>query len=50
MVYFAKDQTSLDWSVVVYLKPRDLYDMGEVVDNDMCEHGMFIEQELNNFF
>ena len=50
MVYFVEDQISLDWNVVVHLKPRDLYDMGELVDDEMCKHEPFTEQELNNFF
>ena len=28
MVYYVQDHVAPDWSVVVHLKPRDLYDMG----------------------
>nr|XP_025695093.1 uncharacterized protein LOC112796725 [Arachis hypogaea] len=30
MVYFVNDEVNKDWSVVVHLKPRDSYDMGEM--------------------
>ena len=50
MVYFVEDQLFLNWSIVVHLRPRDLYDMGELVDDEICEHEPFTEQELNNFF
>ena len=34
----------------VHFKPRDLYDMGEEIDDETCEHEPFVEQELGNFF
>ncbi|QHN93077.1 uncharacterized protein DS421_17g589590 [Arachis hypogaea] len=30
MVYFVNDEVNKDWSVVVHLKPRDSYNMGEM--------------------
>lgn len=45
MVYYVNDEMSKDWSVVVHLKPRDLYDMGEQIDTDVCP-----EQDLSQFF
>nr|XP_025638419.1 uncharacterized protein LOC112733613 [Arachis hypogaea] len=29
LVYYVEDEVAKDWSVVVHVKPRDLYDMGE---------------------
>lgn len=29
MVYYVNDEVNKDWNVVVHMKPRDLYDMGE---------------------
>ncbi|KAJ1427612.1 putative transposase, Ptta/En/Spm, plant [Sesbania bispinosa] len=35
MVYYMNDEVNKDWSVVVHLKPRDLYDMGEQGDDEI---------------
>ncbi|XP_050895866.1 uncharacterized protein LOC127102549 [Lathyrus oleraceus] len=45
MVYYVNDEIDKDWSVNVYLKPRDLYDMGDQIDIEVCP-----EQNLNQFF
>ena len=50
MVYYVEDQVSLDWSIIIHLKPRDLCGMDELIDNEMCKHELFIEQEMCNFF
>ena len=50
MVYYVEDHVNPNWSVVVHLKPRDLYDMGEDVDDEMCEFEAVTEQEFANFF
>ena len=49
MAYYVEDQVSPEWSVVVHLKPRDVYDMGDD-DDEICEHAPFTEQELSNLF
>ena len=48
--FYIEDLVFLEWSVVVHLKPRDLYDMGDDIDDEICEHAPFTEQDLSNFF
>ncbi|KAJ1378342.1 putative transposase, Ptta/En/Spm, plant [Sesbania bispinosa] len=50
MVYYVNDELNKDWSVVVHLKPRDLYDMGEQGDIEICENMPYLEQDLDHFF
>ena len=50
MVYYVDDEIAKGWSVVVHLKPKDFYDMGEEIDDETCEHEPFVEQELSKFF
>ena len=50
MGYYVNDDIAKGWSVIVHLKPRDLYDMGEDIDDETCEHEPFVEQELGKFF
>lgn len=45
MVYYVNDEIDKYWSVVVHLKPRDLYDMGYQIDIEVCP-----EQNLYQFF
>lgn len=45
MVYYVNDELNKDWSVVVHLNPRDLYDMGDQIDIEVCP-----EQDLDQFF
>ncbi|XP_058787440.1 uncharacterized protein LOC131661819 isoform X1 [Vicia villosa] len=45
MVYYVNDEIDKDWSVVVNLKPRDLYDMGDQIEIELCP-----EQNLDQFF
>nr|XP_007134681.1 hypothetical protein PHAVU_010G067100g [Phaseolus vulgaris]ESW06675.1 hypothetical protein PHAVU_010G067100g [Phaseolus vulgaris] len=49
MVYYVNDEVNKDWKIVVHLKPRDLYDMGEG-DNEVCELEPCPQQDLNHFF
>ncbi|RYR24943.1 hypothetical protein Ahy_B02g058546 [Arachis hypogaea] len=35
LVYYADDEVAKEWNVVVHVKPRDLYDMGE--ENEKAE-------------
>ncbi|KAK4736877.1 hypothetical protein R3W88_000574 [Solanum pinnatisectum] len=37
MVYYVDDETDKEWSVAVHLKPRDLFEMGEVDEEDLYE-------------
>jgi len=37
------------WSVVVHLKPRDLYEMGEIVE-EVYENEPYQDQELEKFY
>jgi len=48
MVYFVNDEINKDWTIVVHLKPRDFYDMGEGL-NDVCEVESCPQQDLINF-
>ena len=50
MVYYVDDEVEQDWSVVVHLKPRDLYDMGEEVEEIVCETEPHIAQDFQLFF
>ncbi|KAJ1426161.1 putative transposase, Ptta/En/Spm, plant [Sesbania bispinosa] len=38
LVYYVDDEVNKGWSVVVHMKPRDLYDMGQVIEDDICEN------------
>ena len=47
-VFYVTDHKDQEWSIPVYIKPRDLYDMGESVDNfDIVP---FQEQDLHNLW
>ncbi|KAJ4834734.1 hypothetical protein Tsubulata_048962 [Turnera subulata] len=50
MVYYVEDETDKGWSVAVHVKPRDVYEMGEVEDVDMYENESYQEQDLSQFF
>ncbi|KAL4300110.1 hypothetical protein AHAS_Ahas17G0168100 [Arachis hypogaea] len=45
LVYYVDDEVAKEWSVVVHVKPRDLYDMGE--ENEEAEVGFFPQPGLN---
>ncbi|XP_015166236.1 uncharacterized protein [Solanum tuberosum] len=49
-VYYVDDIVNKGWSVAVHLKPRDLYDMGEVMEEQVYENEPYQEQELDQFF
>ena len=49
MVFYVDDETDKGWSVVVHVKPRDLYDMGEG-NEDMYENEPYAQQEFDQFF
>ncbi|KAG5568774.1 hypothetical protein H5410_064211 [Solanum commersonii] len=50
MVYYVDDKTDKEWSVVVHLKPRDLFEMGEVDEEDRYENEPYQQQEFGQFF
>ena len=49
MVYYVDDVVNKGWSVVVHLKPRDLYEMGEIV-KEVYENETYQDQELEKFY
>nr|XP_009776770.1 PREDICTED: uncharacterized protein LOC104226453 [Nicotiana sylvestris] len=50
MVYYVDDETDKGWSVAVHLKPRDLFDMGEVDEEEIYENEPYQQQEFGRFF
>ncbi|KAH0713018.1 hypothetical protein KY289_008977 [Solanum tuberosum] len=50
MIYYVDDKTDKEWSVVVHLKPRDLFEMGEVDEEDLYENEPYQQQEFGQFF
>ncbi|KAJ1377440.1 putative transposase, Ptta/En/Spm, plant [Sesbania bispinosa] len=50
MVYYVDDVVNEGWSVAVHLKPRDLYEMGEDVQDEVYENEPYQQQELDQFF
>ncbi|KAK6786303.1 hypothetical protein RDI58_014828 [Solanum bulbocastanum] len=50
MVYYVDDETNKEWSVAVHLKPRDLFEMGEVDEEDLYENEPYQQQEFGQFF
>ncbi|KAJ4832056.1 hypothetical protein Tsubulata_009187 [Turnera subulata] len=54
MVYYVVDENDKEWSVVVHVKPRDIYDMGEPMgepeNEDVHENEPYQEQILEQFF
>ncbi|KAL4293138.1 hypothetical protein AHAS_Ahas18G0098100 [Arachis hypogaea] len=45
LVYYVEDEVDKEWSVIVHVKPRDLYDMGE--ENEEAEVGFSPQSGLN---
>ncbi|QHO13700.1 uncharacterized protein DS421_15g517780 [Arachis hypogaea] len=45
LVYYVDDEVAKEWSVMVHVKPRDLYDMGE--ENEEAEVGFSLQPGLN---
>ncbi|WVZ13620.1 hypothetical protein V8G54_011186 [Vigna mungo] len=50
MVYYVDDVVNEGWSGVVHLKPRDLYEMGEEVQEELYENEPYQDQELEKFY
>nr|XP_016486620.1 PREDICTED: uncharacterized protein LOC107806861 [Nicotiana tabacum] len=50
MVYYVDDEIDKGWSVAVHLKPRDLFDMGEVDEEEIYENEPYRQQEFGQFF
>jgi len=49
IVYYVDDEVNKDWTIVMHLKPQNLYDMGEG-DGEVCEVESRPQQDLNDFF
>ena len=49
-VYYVDDETNKDWSIAIPLKPRDLFDMGEYGESQLCEHALHREQDIDILF
>ena len=50
MVYYVDDENDKEWSVVVHLKSRELFDMGEVDEEEIYENDPYQQQEFGQFF
>ncbi|WVY90750.1 hypothetical protein V8G54_036264 [Vigna mungo] len=50
MVYYVNDVVNKGWSVVMHLKPRDLYEMGEEVEEEVYENEPYEDQQLEKFY
>ncbi|XP_020959171.1 uncharacterized protein LOC110262888 [Arachis ipaensis] len=50
MVYYVDDMGNKGWSIVVYVKPRDIYDMGQGNEDVVYENEPYQEQELEQLF
>ncbi|WVZ18489.1 hypothetical protein V8G54_005811 [Vigna mungo] len=50
MVYYVDDVVNEGWSVAVHLKPRDLYEIGEEVQEELYENEPYQVQELEKFY
>ncbi|KAH0729577.1 hypothetical protein KY289_000765 [Solanum tuberosum] len=49
LVSYVDDILNKGWSVVVHLKPRDMYDMGEVLEEEVYENEPYKSKNLNSF-
>jgi len=49
MLYYINDEVNKDWKIVVNLKPKDFYDMGEG-DINVFKVESCLQQDLNQFF
>lgn len=43
-MYYVDDLVNNGWSVVIHLKPRDLYEMGEEVEEEEVHENMSYEE------
>ncbi|KAM3359571.1 hypothetical protein P3S68_019282 [Capsicum galapagoense] len=50
MVYYVDDENDKEWSVAVHLKPRDLFDMREIDEEEIYENEPYQQQEFGQFF
>ncbi|XP_016185472.1 uncharacterized protein LOC107627126 [Arachis ipaensis] len=46
LVYYVEDEVDKEWSVVVHVKSRELFDMGEY--NEHCEVELFLQPSLTD--
>ena len=50
MVFYVDDETDKEWSVAIHLQPRDVFDMGQVDEEEIFENEPYQQQEFENFF
>ena len=50
MVFYVEDEMEQDCTVVLHLKPRDMYDMSEEVEETFCEIEPHLAQDFHQFF
>ncbi|KAM3382468.1 hypothetical protein P3S68_008042 [Capsicum galapagoense] len=50
MVYYVDDKNDKQWSVAVHQKPRDLFDMGDIDEEEIYENEPYQQQEFGHFF
>ncbi|KAM3289756.1 hypothetical protein P3S67_018045 [Capsicum chacoense] len=50
MVYYVDDENDEEWCVAVHLKPRDLFDIGEIDEEKIYENEPYQQQEFRQFF
>ncbi|KAI5437988.1 hypothetical protein KIW84_023934 [Lathyrus oleraceus] len=48
MTYYVYDLVNIGWSVVVHLKTRDLYEMGDKIEEEVYENEPYEEQHLDH--
>ncbi|XP_009797947.1 uncharacterized protein [Nicotiana sylvestris] len=49
MVYYVDDETDKEWSVAMHLKPRDLFDIGDVDEEEITRMSHTNNKNWNNF-
>lgn len=47
MTYYVEDLVNIGWSVAVHLKARDLYEMGDKIEEEVYENEPYEEQHLD---
>ncbi|XP_057444525.1 uncharacterized protein LOC130736753 [Lotus japonicus] len=50
MVFYVDDEKEKGWSIPIHLNPRDLYDMGEVIEEVIVSDEAFPSQNLEEIF
>ena len=50
MVFYDDDEIDKEWSAAIHLQPRDVFDMGQVDEEEIFENEPYQQQEFENFF